>query len=511
MNKRQHGMVTQAQVMTLGQWLGVHLWRRPERLLLLILLVLGGGVWLRHSEHPPDPGEQILEEAPVLPPVTALGPLSELVVATRRAPGSYWTEPDGRTLGIEHDLALGLGAFLGKPVHFLVLDDLEQVMRALRTGKAHFAAMPEGEKENSAQGFMFTPPYYHSRFQIVFNALRQSAPHTLSDLANDPLTLVHNPQMETQLQGLRTQVPGLRWKWAPRGVQEEDLLRQVYEGQVGYAVGASEEIALAQNDYPDLAVAFGIGQETPLAWAFPLGSSLLYEAALHFMEGFRNSGGLAQVVERYYGSVGALSHDDALEFLQKRVVRLPNLSPIFRAAERLSGLDWRLLAALSFQESRWNNQAVSPTGVRGLMMLTADTADHLGVTDRLDPNQAVPAAALYLARIRNELPLPIEEPDRTWIALAAYNVGLAHVEDARQLARQRGLNDRTWNALRQTLPLLAEPRYYEQVRHGFARGGEPVRLVENVRGYYDVLVHFESDSRIFPVESHGPIRFSPPI
>ena len=504
-------MVTQARVMTLGQWLGAHLWRRPERLLLLILLVLGGGVWLRHSEHPPDPGEQLLEEAPVLPPVTALDLLPELVVATSRAPGSYWTEPDGRTLGIEHDLALGLGAFLGKPVHFLVLDDLEQVMRALRTGKAHFAAMPEGGKENSAQGFMFTPPYYHSRFQIVFNALRQSAPHTLADLATDPLTLVHNPQMETQLQGLRTQVPGLRWKWAPRGVQEEDLLRQVYEGQVGYAVGSSEEIALAQNDYPDLAVAFGIGQETPLAWAFPLGSSLLYEAALHFMEGFRNSGGLAQVVERYYGSVGALSHDDALEFLQKRVVRLPNLSPIFRAAERLSGLDWRLLAALSFQESRWNNQAVSPTGVRGLMMLTADTADHLGVTDRLDPNQAVPAAALYLARIRNELPLSIEEPDRTWIALAAYNVGLAHVEDARQLARQRGLNDRTWNALRQTLPLLAEPRYYEQVRHGFARGGEPVRLVENVRGYYDVLAHFESDSRIFPVESHGPIRSSPPI
>ncbi|EQD56688.1 lytic transglycosylase, catalytic, partial [mine drainage metagenome] len=153
------------------------------------------------------------------------------------------------------------------------------------------------------------------------------------------------------------------------------------------------------------------------------------------------------------------------------------------------GLDWRLLAALSFQESRWNNQAVSPTGVRGLMMLTADTADHLGVTDRLDPNQAVPAAARYLAQIRNELPLSIEEPDRTWIALATYNVGQAHVEDARRLARQKGLDDRTWNALRQTLPLLAEPRYYEKVRYGFARGGEPVRLVENVRSYYDVLVH----------------------
>ncbi|NDU85457.1 MAG: membrane-bound lytic murein transglycosylase MltF [Ferrovum sp.] len=496
-------MVPQPKVMTLGHWMLDYFRRRPERLLLMILVVSGLIVWGRDYFYPRDRGAQALEWAPILPPVTNLAALPELVVATRRGPATYWTEPDGRTLGIEHDLALSFGLSLGKPVRFLVLDNLNQVMVAVHQGKAHFAAAAVPVTTDFGRDFQFTPPYYHSHPQVVFNPLLHRSVHSPAELSGQTVTLVPNPDLVARLNHLQEKTQGFSWKAAPHGMTEMELMRQVYEGQVSYGAASSDIIAVAQNYYPDLSVAFNLGSDLPLAWAFPISSPLLYEAALHFMQSYQRSNGLAQVVEHYYGSVGALSHDDALDFLQKRVYRLPTLMPIFRNAAALSGVDWRLLAAMAFQESRWNNDAISPTGVRGLMMLTADTADRLGVSDRLDAAQAVPAAARYLARLRDELPLAISEPDRTWIALAAYNVGSAHVEDALFLARRRGFDVNGWNSLRQTLPLLTDPDIYRQVRHGFARGGEPVRFVENVRSYYDILEHFERDTPVPNVKKLG--------
>jgi membrane-bound lytic murein transglycosylase F len=133
------------------------------------------------------------------------------------------------------------------------------------------------------------------------------------------------------------------------------------------------------------------------------------------------------------------------------------------------------------------------------MMLTADTADRMGVDNRLDPKQCIPAGARYLVAIRDMIPARISEPDRTWLALAAYNVGYGHLEDARILTQRQKLNPDAWADLKKVLPLLSKSEYHSTLKHGYARGGEPVIFTENVRTYYDILVKFEKPYKpVFP-------------
>jgi membrane-bound lytic murein transglycosylase F len=164
---------------------------------------------------------------------------------------------------------------------------------------------------------------------------------------------------------------------------------------------------------------------------------------------------------------------------------------MFKEAQEITGIDWRLIAALGFQESHWDPLATSPTGVRGLMMLTSDTADRMGLGDRLDPRQSILAGATYLQELKESLPPRVAEPDRTWLALAAYNIGLGHLEDARVLTQRRGGNPNLWLDVKKVLPLLARYEYYSTLKRGFCRGGEALVLTENIRNYFDILVRFE--------------------
>ena len=204
-----------------------------------------------------------------------------------------------------------------------------------------------------------------------------------------------------------------------------------------------------------------------------------------------------------YGSTPAFpfSAIDAGAYLEQVATALPALKPFFQEAERASGVDWRLIAAIGYQESHWDAKATSPTGVRGLMMLTEETADRLQIKDRLDARESILGGARYFALLREALPPRIGEPDRTWLALAAYNIGLGHLEDARILAQKANLNPDKWQDVRQVIPKLADPESFGSLKHGYARGGEAMQLVDSIRNYYDVLARVERrDSPMLPPE-----------
>jgi soluble lytic murein transglycosylase-like protein len=166
--------------------------------------------------------------------------------------------------------------------------------------------------------------------------------------------------------------------------------------------------------------------------------------------------------------------------------RLPHYRALFKDAALRSGLDWRLLAAVGYQESMWNPHAVSPTGVRGIMMLAASTADELDI-DREDPAECIAGGALYFQQLRDSLPQQIPEPDRTNMALAAYNQGPGHLQDARTLAAQLGGDPNSWKDVRHALPLLNQERWFSKARHGYANGEVAVDYVDSVRGYFKQL------------------------
>ncbi|HSO06013.1 MAG TPA: transglycosylase SLT domain-containing protein, partial [Pelomicrobium sp.] len=246
------------------------------------------------------------------------------------------------------------------------------------------------------------------------------------------------------------------------------------------------------NFYPDVVRGFALGDPAPLAWAFPAnGEAKLAARATAFFERIERDGTLKRLLDRYFGHVDRLSPLDVAGLLKKRRTVLPNYRHWFHEAERLTGIDWRLLAALGYQESHWDPLATSPTGVRGLMMITEETADRLKVTNRLDPRQSILAGAEYLQILKDTLPPRIGEPDRTFLALAAYNIGYGHLEDGRIMAQRLGLSPDVWVDVKRALPLIARPEHYRTLPRGFARGHEAVQLAENVRIYYDILKRFE--------------------
>ena len=292
------------------------------------------------------------------------------------------------------------------------------------------------------------------------------------------------------LQAAKKDYPSLEWTELPTA---DPLLpmQLVAQGEADAALTDSRYASLAANYYPRLR-AVDSGPKLPIAWAFPKEGdiSLLWQAQ-NFFARIAYDGTLARLVDRYYGHADNLDAADVQHLLQKMGTVLPRYRSFFQEGQRLTGIDWRLLAALAFQESHWDPLATSFAGVRGIMMLTDDTADRLKVTDRLDPKQAIPAGARYLAELRDQLPADVDEPDRTWMALAAYNMGYGHLNGARTIAPKEGVEPKWWNALKALLPKLSEPAYAARLKAGPARGGEAVRLVENVRTYYDILRRFQ--------------------
>jgi membrane-bound lytic murein transglycosylase F len=206
-----------------------------------------------------------------------------------------------------------------------------------------------------------------------------------------------------------------------------------------------------------------------------------------FFRGLRHSGELSQLIEQSSGDTRPFAYEESREFQTNLAERLPRYRAYFEQAAAKEGLDWRLLAAVGYQESKWDPHAESDVGARGVMMLTADTAQAMGVKDRSNPQANIFAGAHYLAEVRDKIPERIPEPDRTWFTLASYNVGFGHLEDARVITQSQGKDPDSWADVRERLPLLAQPRWFTQAKRGYARGWEPVQFVDRIQRFLTLL------------------------
>jgi membrane-bound lytic murein transglycosylase F len=288
-----------------------------------------------------------------------------------------------------------------------------------------------------------------------------------------------------------------------------ELLEQVAKGQLDFALVESTRFTLARRFYPQLEVAFNVGKPLDYAWLIAtVDKKAIAAAATPFFDRIRKDGTLKRLVDRYYGHALRMNSVDSGALLEKIPALLPALKPFFVEAEVVSGIDWRLIAAIGYQESHWDASATSPTGVRGLMMLTEETADRLQVKNRLDARDSIVGGARYFALLKEALHPRIAEPDKTYLALAAYNLGLGHLEDARIVAQSNKLDPDKWQDVRQVLGKLADPETFNTLKHGYARGFEALQLVDNVRNYYDILMRMAPREAPIPGSPGEPAQFS---
>jgi membrane-bound lytic murein transglycosylase F len=358
-----------------------------------------------------------------------------------------------------------------------------QVPEALEKHLAHFSAIGMRSNEKDA-ALKFGVPYQAVSESVVCSG---EPPRQQEDLKARELVVVAGSAQEAALRVAQLTDATLDWGSVDQA-RASDLLEEVANGERECTVANEEQLAFMRNFHPALEAAFDIATPSQLAWSFaPDADPELYAQMEKFFERIEEDGTLDRLIERFYGHSDRIMPIDAAAFLAKTSTVLPRYRHIFEEAASLTGIEWQLLAAMAYRESHWNPLATSYTKVRGMMMLTEDTADRMHVSNRLDARESIMAGARYLQLLKEQLPLRIDEPERTWLALAAYNQGMGHLEDARMLSQRYGLSPDTWVDVQKAMVKLRNPRIANTLKHGYARGGEAVVFVETVRLYHDML------------------------
>jgi len=375
---------------------------------------------------------------------------------------------------------------LGVELILLIPDSFDDLLKKISDNSAHIAAAGLTITKDREKIYRFGPAYQEISEQLVYN-VENRRPKNLSQLDGGALEVVANSSHEEKLTYLKEEFPNLNWK-SHHTLESEELLQMVSDNIIEYTIADSNELSLNQRFLINLRVAFDISEKQSLAWALPkTDDNSLYLEVLKFFKKIKENGELTRLIERNYGHVEDFDYVGTKIFRRHIETRLPRYQPFFEQAAAKYNLDWRLIAAMGYQESHWDPEAVSPTGVRGIMMLTLKTAKDLNIKDRLDPKSSIYGGAKYFKRTHKRINKKITEPDRTWMAMAAYNIGYYHLQDARQITRKLNKDPNRWIDVKQALPLLATKKWYKKTRYGYARGWESVQYVENIRSYYDIL------------------------
>ncbi|WP_440053947.1 membrane-bound lytic murein transglycosylase MltF [Pseudoalteromonas sp. T1lg65] len=414
----------------------------------------------------------------------------ELRIGTLAGPGNYYQGPNGEQ-GFEYELATEFAEELGVKLKMVPHFSLDELFSRLDSGDLDIVAASTSFHPSRTKQYRFGPTYRMISQKLVYKQGREW-PRDFDDI-HHPITVLANSNHVLALETAIEDYPHLQWHTvADKG--EEELLQAIIDGEIDYTITDSHTLALFRRYHPTVSIAFSVSRDEHVAWMMRAESDdSLYSLLIPFFAEARENNTLATLEEKYFGHVEDFNYVNTLAFVEAVHEVLPKYLKWFKEYSAEENIDWRLLAAVSYQESMWNPRAKSPTGVRGIMMLTQPTAKRVGVTNRLKAQQNIKGGAKYLRILFNRIPKDIPQPDRTWLALAAYNVGWGHVRDARKITEQQGADPNNWADLKKRLPLLTKKRYYRNTQYGYARGDVAVTYVDNIRRYYDALVWLDEN------------------
>jgi membrane-bound lytic murein transglycosylase F len=409
----------------------------------------------------------------------------ELILITRNNANCFYEGPNGPT-GFEYELASAFAEHLEIKLHTVVIEDEVEMIKALLDGKGDILApgTPFGAK--SSRLVAMGPGYYDIRQQVI--GRRDGNPlKEVKDIVGTTIWVTPNSSKMETLKTLRQSYPDISWM-VISNYSSEELLRMVWNRSLPLTIVESNTMAMNHRFYPELIVHWNLEQGKSLTWAIHPQNRPLRQAMYNWFLLPETQSKLKSLIEYYYQHLENFDYVDIVRFHNRIRDRLSKYRQYFEAAAEECGLDWQLIAAQSYQESHWNPRAKSPTGVRGMMMLTLETSRLMGLKNRLDAKASIYAGTRFLSALRQNIGASVAEPDRTFMALAAYNLGYGHLQDARQLAKDMGQSSDTWRGIRSVLPLLQQKKYYQSLTYGYARGVEAVQYVDRIRTYYKILV-----------------------
>ncbi len=427
-------------------------------------------------------------------------------IASRNGPTTFYEGRNGPT-GFEYQLAQLFAKEIGVGLKISNSSPLQDIFGGLESGDVDIAAAGLTVTPARKNRVNFSQAYFDVTEQLIFHK-SNTKPNSPADLVGHSIVVIADSSHAERLRQLKTTYPELTWT-EQKDIEPIDLLEKIENGEFEFTILDSNEFIVNRGLYPNVRIGFDLSEPQQLAWALPKGDDGSLKAAVdNFFQRINTDGTLELLKEQFYGHSVGFTQVSSRTFMRKMKRRLPNYIDDFKDAASKYNLDWQLLAAMAYQESHLNPRAKSPTGVRGMMMLTLITAKEMGVKNRIDAKQSIYGGAKYFNKIINRLSKDISDTDRTWFALAAYNVGWGHLGDARIITEQQGGDPNSWQDVKQRLPLLQKKAYYKKTRYGYARGQEPVNYVKNIRHYYNLLAWSEilEQRHLASLDSQLPIK-----
>lgn len=443
-------------------------------LLIVAFMVIATGFAI---EHKPQPKLSQLEQ------VLAKG---ELHIISTNGATTFYEGSDGYT-GFEYSLLKGFAEQLGVNLVIEHEQDHQRILNAVANHHYDLASAELTAIESKGHNVELSAPYMQITQQLVYNH-KLRTPTSLKTLKHQEVLILSDSAHAKRVERLMKKFPNVNWRIVVNA-QMIDLLEMVHKGEADYAVIDSNAFDLHRYSYPRAQLAFDVSNPQSLAWAFARSEDKsLLEAAQQYMAQIKRDGTLAQITKHFFDRhIEEVTTSEAMIFAHRLQNRFPQWEDSMKTAADEFDLDWQMLAAIGYQESHWQANARSHTGVRGLMMLTQRTARAMGINNREDPLQSIYGGAKYFRMMLDRLPERIQGDDRINLALVSYNQGAGHLEDARVLTQRMGGNPDKWEDVRKHLPLLAKAQYYSQAKHGYMRGWEPVQFVDNVRNYHKII------------------------
>ena len=391
---------------------------------------------------------------------------------------------EGEPTGFEYELATEFAKFLNVELD-IVVPGWSHLFTYLEQGKGDFIAAGLAITKKRLQKASFSIPYMNIQQRVIHHNL-DFGPRNVEDLMFRTFHIRRGSAYQDRLMEIKAE--GLDFNYILHdNIPTEDLIKMISKREIQLTIADSNIALLSQRYYPDIRIGIPIQEEESLAWAVRKNDTQMQEAVNRFFLHANYTGLLKRLSDKYYGNVKEINIYGLKVFHKRLETRLPLYKDIIIKEAANYGFDWRLVAAVIYQESHFNPNATSFTNVKGLMQITSATAREMGIKNRLNPTQSIQAGIKYLNLMYQRFSHIKDTQDRMRFALASYNVGYGHVQDAIKIARKKGLPTDSWEGLKQALPLLSRPRYYRKTRYGYARGWEPVQYVERIQTFFDIL------------------------
>ena len=438
--------------------------------------------WLSHTAYKP---VHRIEMPSVLDKIKKSKVINVVLL---NSPSTYYIGSDGPE-GFEYDLLNTYAKSLDAELNVTTVNTTKEAIELSKNPDIHITSASLAKTKIREKSFNFGPSYFEVQEQVVCSRemlWNGVFPKDVEDLTGLKIIVGEDTSYSETIEQLQEDGFDINATYTSE-FSTEELLEKVAQDEIDCTIADSNIYSLNQRYFPNIALAFAISSREQLAWVLTPGSRELEADMYSWLNSFNQSGKMARLKDHYYSYVLFFDYYNTKMFYKRIKSRLPKYQKYFQEFGKKYNIPCSVLAAQSYQESHWNPKAKSFTGVRGLMMLTLSTAKHLGVKNRLDPKQSIKGGAKHLNQMLKLVPLEVEEEDRLKFALAAYNIGMGHVKDAQKLAKKMGLNQNVWNDLKRALPLLSQKKYYKTLKHGYARGSEPVKYVDSIYDYRDIL------------------------